>query len=148
MTRLILITLFLFPLTAFAQIFGPKNFDQCMNDGKVGRTNAELALKHKECRNKFPALPSIKNKSNKDVDCQIFNSNFVFTAKVKNDGSVTISDFTTDKISVISFTNEKLLVKWKKKEVGDVYFELDYINGIFKISSDSKSDSGECSETR
>jgi hypothetical protein len=39
--------------TAQAALFGPSNYEECMVDGKVGRTNAELYELRKYCRSKF-----------------------------------------------------------------------------------------------
>ena len=44
-------------LNASAGLFGASNFEECMSDGKVGRTNAELYLLKKNCQRKFPKLP-------------------------------------------------------------------------------------------
>lgn len=51
---IVLIFTFLFSLSANAWLFGPKSYEECMNDGKVGRTNAELYELRKYCRSKFP----------------------------------------------------------------------------------------------
>jgi hypothetical protein len=57
--RLITILLFLICGASEAALFGASNYEECMSDGKVGRTNAELRLLTDKCRKEFPALPKL-----------------------------------------------------------------------------------------
>ena len=66
--RLILIVLILvqnFIGNSYAWPLDPSNFDECMVDGKVGRTNEEISIQFNYCIKKFPAIPSIPK--NKDI---------------------------------------------------------------------------------
>jgi hypothetical protein len=49
-----------FPIPAIAiSIFGPSNYEECLADGKIGRTNSEIAVQMKMCRKKFPVLANL-----------------------------------------------------------------------------------------
>ena len=59
MKKIIVLTALLLSQTANAGLFGASTYEECMSDGKVGRTNAELRLLTDKCRKMFPALPKL-----------------------------------------------------------------------------------------
>lgn len=61
--------IFFLACSANAGIFGPANYDECVNDGKVGRTPAELRNLYEFCASRFPKLPKILRKGRSDVNC-------------------------------------------------------------------------------
>jgi hypothetical protein len=48
------------PNSSQAWIFGPSNFEECVSDGKVGRSNMEMRALHDLCRKKFPNKTQLK----------------------------------------------------------------------------------------
>jgi hypothetical protein len=72
------------PKNSFAvSVFGPSNYEECMVDGKVGRTNAEISLQMRMCRKNFPLLPNISRKGVGIIRCADYSdkSSSVFSIK-------------------------------------------------------------------
>ena len=143
--------LFVFVLISFSrlgytQILGPMDYETCMNDGRVGRTHQELALKHRECTKRFPALPSIANKSNRSVVCTL-GRDFDFEVSLHSDGKTAVVG--ANQASVASFTGEVVSLEYLRD--GElVRMSIDYRNGTFEIyvRGRSGSDKGNCKELR
>jgi hypothetical protein len=62
-------TLILFTNSSFAGILGPSSFEECMNDGKVGRNRSELQIHENSCRKKFPKLSNLKKGKSTKITC-------------------------------------------------------------------------------
>lgn len=56
-TKILFGAFVVFPIPVNAiSIFGPSSYEECLADGKIGRTNSEIAIQMKMCRKKFPVL--------------------------------------------------------------------------------------------
>lgn len=123
--------------SASAGLFGPSNFEECMSDGKIGRSTAEIYQLRKSCQKKFPKLPSIKNGINAPVKCVFSGSTDVFTVQYnKKNNSVTINDAPK---AVILYTDEKLVIGIGPKEPP---IEINYLSGDLSFLNSY----GKCSE--
>jgi hypothetical protein len=59
-----------FPISAIAiSIFGPSSYEECLADGKIGRTDSEIAVQMKMCRKKFPILPNLSKNEVGQIKC-------------------------------------------------------------------------------
>ena len=142
--------LFFLTNNAYANLFGPSNYEECVADGKTGRTNSELGFHMDKCLIKFPKVPSIFKGTDKYVLCRFSNDRrFGFDikankktnlAKVNNndlisDGKVT--SFGRDNVEFIFVKNNV------KKEV--VLIEIDNA-GNFSYRDEKGVYSGTCVE--
>lgn len=142
-----ILVLFFLTNNVYANLFGPSNYEECMNDGKVGRNLSEIQLKNKECRKKFPVLPSIKGKKTNAIDCHLSNDvNFVFMVKLESGAKKAIAG--EQNADVISFTDEVVLLRWYSNNK-EVNMRINYIMGNFSLQGGGGSDTyGKCSEIR
>ncbi len=79
-----ILVLLALPKISFAvSLFGPSNYEECMVDGKVGRTNAEISLQMRMCRKNFPLLSNISKKGIGIIRCADYSdkSSSVFSIK-------------------------------------------------------------------
>ena len=65
----ILIGFFIFSVSSYAALFGTKTYEECVSDGKVGRTNAEIQLLINSCQIKFPHLKRVNEGSVAHIVC-------------------------------------------------------------------------------
>jgi hypothetical protein len=139
--RKVLFLLLLVPNLVSASLFGPSNYEECMTQGKTGRTDAELALKHKECRKKFPKLPSIKFKKDKFVSCT-YSQQRTTHFNISVDSKAISGKFNDSLIAVSVFTDQYVLFNWSSNML-----KIDYISGGFELT-DTKGNSffGNCVE--
>lgn len=117
--------LFFLSNSAYASLFGPSNYEECMNDGKVGRNLSEIQLKNKECRKKFPKLPSVAKGSDRLFSC------------IWSNGDVTSHRLYKSK-NIVMFETISLPLKYINDEslvFGDVddLFEINFLSGNGKI---------------
>jgi hypothetical protein len=54
---------------SYAGIFGPKTFDECLDDGKTGRSPQELNIRRNSCRAKFPLMPKLLKGGSGEMVC-------------------------------------------------------------------------------
>ncbi len=54
---------------ASGNFFRPENYEECVSDGKVGRSNLELSAHKSMCRKKFPVLSKIANYGTGKIQC-------------------------------------------------------------------------------
>jgi hypothetical protein len=127
---LIGLSLLLFGINARAGLFGPSNFEDCVSDGKVGRSNGELFQHMKSCQKKFPKLPSIKDGNNKSISCIFSGSNDVYTAQYNKRNNT--ASFNGKPENVIIFTDEKLVLGAGGNKPT---IEINYLNGELKFLS-------------
>ena len=67
---LILVVFFAHPrISQGVSLFGPDTYEECVSDGKVGRTNAEVATQMQMCRKKFPVLNKLKARKSGEIKC-------------------------------------------------------------------------------
>ncbi|MEI8363623.1 MAG: hypothetical protein WCG35_10455 [Betaproteobacteria bacterium] len=52
-----------------AGLFGASNYEECMSDGKVGRTEQEMQVLNLKCQKQFPKLPKLFGMKNSTVFC-------------------------------------------------------------------------------
>ena len=113
---------------ATAGFFGPSNFEECMSDGKVGRSTAEIFQLRKNCQKKFPKLPSIANGNNRPVQCFYQGSPDIYSVQFnKKDNTAT---FNGRPSNVILFSDEILMISGGGKEPP---MEINYLTGEFKF---------------
>ena len=98
MYKLILVML-LATGNADAITFGANNYEECMSDGKVGRTNDELHLLMNKCHLAFPKLPKLHAMQNAKILCVGPNEETesfsitkdkIYTLPIKSGGEVSI----------------------------------------------------------
>jgi len=125
--------LFFLSNSAYASLFGPSNYEECMNDGKVGRNLSEIQLKNKECRKKFPKLPSVAKGLDKLFTCVWWNGD-VSTHRLYKSKNIVMLDNVSFPLKYI---NDESIV------FGDneVLIEINYLSGNGKIKDKKYSDS-------
>lgn len=71
--------------SAYAWLLGANSYEECINDGKVGRTTAEMSALSTKCYNQFPKLQKLS--INKDVSlvCRDINEKSIYKIEVKGD---------------------------------------------------------------
>jgi hypothetical protein len=114
----------------YAGFFGPSNFEECMSDGKIGRSTAEIFQLKKSCQKKFPKLPSIANGNNRPVQCIFQGSPDVYSIQFNKKDNT--SSFNGKPNNVILFTDEILVISGGGKEPPT---EINYLNGELKFIS-------------
>ena len=146
--KFILFIFLLSPSFVYAGLFGSSTYEECINDGKVGRNSAELFFKIQECEKKFPKLPSIKNKSNKQVDCT-FNGipDAVLPVKINSDRK-TATIGKKDDVKITSFTDSEILLQSDNKDLTKTFLRINYNNGKFEWISNKINAEGICSEIK
>jgi hypothetical protein len=103
--KIISILTMLISLNASAGLFGASNYEECMSDGKVGRTNAELQVLKSKCERQFPKLPKLYALKDASISCEGKDT----------DGTV---DYTISKNKLIISTEKPsfpILVRTKEK---------------------------------
>lgn len=143
------LVLTLISLNASAGLFGASNFEECMSDGKVGRTNAELVMQSNKCRKSFPKLPSLKTKNAKELYCTLSTSKFSIyanmnnkTAKFQSNGQGAIDKITSDKV-IFKF-DKRDNISLQKNEV--IYVDVNYLIGTFVFRMGENVLYGSCEE--
>ena len=105
--KLILISLLLMPILSFAGLLGPSNYEECMSDGKIGRSPQELGLLKNACLNKFPDLKKTYKGQNANLTCRDDQDASIHNVSIKSN-KVFID--TLDKDFLITLrSNDKLI---------------------------------------
>lgn len=135
---------------ASAQLFGPKNYEECVSDGKTGRTNAELAVHMDNCAVKFPSVPSIFKGNDKFVLCSFSSDKrFGFEIKAsKKNNSATIKNFDNLGAGKVSIFNKEYveLIFEKSGKVKETILISISNYGNFTFRDNSGSYNGNCVE--
>lgn len=132
--KIISILAMLISLNASAGLFGASTFEECMSDGKVGRTNAELNLLKAKCRKEFPVLPKLYALKNARISCSATGGEGTEVYKV-NGNKVNDMPITYRKNEQIVFTGIKIDVKNEGIKIAKS--TIDTLNGIHKITFDA-----------
>jgi hypothetical protein len=120
-------------INANAGLFGASNYEECMNDGKVGRTDIEMQMLHLKCQKQFPKLPKLFKMKDSTILCVSSDNNKKQTFKINKDG-IRIE---TGKLYPISVrTNETLIVKanWSINEKYPTTFTLNILDGVAELA--------------
>ena len=133
----------------YTKLFTPSTYEECMNDGKVGRTNVEIKNHKNFCQKKFPALPSIKNGNKKEVLCKLENYDVNWVFKISVDKKNNSAFFENRKVELSSFTDSTVYMTWKAgKDKKKIYMSVNYIDGSFATNREGEnSNYGTCSES-
>lgn len=95
--------------TANAALFGASTFEECMNDGRVGRTNAELRILKNKCEKQFPKLQKLYSLKDANISCEGKDTNGIVNYRIsKNKLSLSHLNST---FPILVRTKEKLLIK-------------------------------------
>ena len=135
MKKIIVLTALLLSQTANAGLFGASTYEECMSDGKVGRTNAELRLLTDKCRKEFPALPKLYALKNARISCVSADRQTTYIYKV-NGNKVDDMPITYRKNEQIVFTGIKIDVKNEGTKIAKS--TIDTLNGILKLTFDAE----------
>lgn len=68
---------------ANAGFFGASNYEECINDGKVGRSVAEMSALSAKCYSQFPKLHKLSLKKDVDLICRDSNEKAIYAFKIK-----------------------------------------------------------------
>ena len=123
-------------LPAVAGLFGPSNFEECMSDGKIGRSTAEIYQLRKNCQKKFPKLLSIKNGTDIPVKCVFSGSTDVFSIQYSKKNNQAAMN--GKPINLVIFTDEKIVLGGVKEPP----IEINYLSGELSFSNSY----GKCTE--
>lgn len=82
--ELVLIGLLLMPILSFAGFLGPSNYEECMSDGKTGRTPQELGLLKNACLTKFPHLKKTYKGQNVNLTCRDDQDTSIHIVSIKS----------------------------------------------------------------
>ncbi len=78
----ILIGFFIFSASANAALFGASTYEECVSDGKSGRTNFEMQALSRKCRNDFPMLEKLSKKKDVILFCRDVDEKAVYHIEV------------------------------------------------------------------
>jgi len=118
-----LLIVLLFPCVVYAQIFGPRSFEECMSDGKTGRTSAELSIKENECRKRFPKLSALAKRSDKPFQCVLPDNRTVTFRYFHTKKQIRVED----SIHTVLFINDEKIV-FREDSVG-FQTTINYLRG-------------------
>lgn len=142
-----------------AALFGPNSYEECMSDGKVGRTNAETRNLHLKCRQQFPVLVNLYKKNKSDLVCMLSNGDELLIKVDKKNIYVnkSLSKF-------IMRTNQYLVIKdlnaaetTDDKRLLNAVWKIDMLEGLISAKfsyADTdeevffRNSNGECSENK
>ncbi len=136
MIRICILIGFFFSASANAALFGASTYEECVSDGKSGRTNFEMQALSRKCRNDFPKLSNLAAKKLTKIKCEFsdkLNEHFYLSLNPKNKLAV----FQTDKKGKItSISSSKVSAYFTNNEIGDFIISVDYVNGsaVFKVN--------------
>lgn len=128
--------------TANSALFGPDNYDECMSDGKFGRSNNELGLLESKCRSKFPVLPKLYSMKNSSIVCIRDDNDDTLTYTITSKGMALKNSKITFPIYYRS--SEKVVVKGNivqkinTKQTYPSIFTLDNLYGKATIEFNDK----------
>jgi hypothetical protein len=132
----ILIGFFIFSVSTNAALFGAKTYEECVSDGKIGRTNFEMQALSRKCRKDFPKLSNLAAKKLTEIQCEFSHKpNLDFYLSLNPKSKIAI--FQTDKKGKItSISSSKVSAYFKDNEIGDFTISVDYVNGsaVFKVN--------------
>ena len=128
-----------------AGIFGPNNFEECMVDGKVGRTRVEIALLRVSCRKRFPALPSLAANKSTKLFCTYESLQFPLSLNTQNK-TATLNNGREGQITSITLT--KVISTFG--EPAEFSISVDYMDGAleFQFKKDATPSYGRCEEEK
>jgi hypothetical protein len=89
--KLFLLLILLFPVVANAALFGASSYEECMADGKVGRTNAELQVLRNKCEKQFPKLAKLYGMKDSTILCLSSDNSAQDTYKISKNYLITES---------------------------------------------------------
>ena len=117
-------------------LFGPNNYEECVADGKVGRTSAEIGLQMQMCRKKFPLLPKLAKAGTGLINCADYQDKssiqFIFqTKKVIKVGSKLDFNIIAKNSDFIRFNAEAK--DYENKKAVKMNAELEVSEGRLKI---------------
>jgi len=144
----LLILLFLMSQDSYSGIFGPSSYEECVSDGKTGRSEKELSLLIDLCSSKFPKPKSIFNHSGNFVRCQISKKNnyINFKVKVNSDKTSEIENYTGYRYGkVISSNNNRVETLFKNISTEES-IEFVIINDGVTFMKDKGTYMGNCRE--
>ena len=113
--------------------FGPSTYEECMNDGKVGRTTSELNLLKNYCQKKFPKLPKLHKLKDANIKC-VGDKSEVVNFKIKNNlvyfnnNHTNFFKYRTADNIVLEPTHS--IESNNKKIIFDLFFTVNTLNGI------------------
>lgn len=81
--RLLGIFIFFLPTLSNAALFGSENYEECINDGKVGRTAAEMKVLSTKCYNEFPKLYDLSIKKDVNLVCRDIDEKNVYRFEIR-----------------------------------------------------------------
>lgn len=102
----IFLTLLLVSTSSQANLFGASTYEECVEDGKVGRTNMEVRNLRDKCRQKFPLLSNLYKNNKANITCLFENGDELQIAI--NDKNVVING---RQGRFVMRTAEKIVVK-------------------------------------
>ncbi len=79
----ILIGFFIFSVSANAALFGASSYEECINDGKVGRSVSEMTALQIKCHSQFPKLHNLSLKKNVNLVCRDSDEKSIYRFEVK-----------------------------------------------------------------
>jgi hypothetical protein len=145
--KIVLFTLLIFLIHGSSNALNiwNKSFNECVNDGKIGRSDNELSLHINACAQKYPEPSNIFNQNGKNSTCWFENNNgarfFISLNKNNNSTISNFSNFKTGKLRVhakdfilINFvnSNESMSIKLSNR-------------GHFTLTQGSNEWTGQCS---
>lgn len=110
MRKLLLISLFSLPTISHAALFGASSYEECVNDGKVGRTNFEMRALINKCRKDFPMLPKLAKKKEANLVCRDTDGKTVNYVEVKSN-TVKMSELKNILLNKTSHNKDELTFK-------------------------------------
>lgn len=122
-------------------LVGPKNFQECMDDGVTGRSAAELSYKREACYSRFPVLPKTASGKDAVLSC-IENSSHEHI-------TFTIGDTPLmNKLQMKLVSRDRSEVVFEAKNVGDdddenVLIKIDPLRGNLKAYVTKEGKSGD-----
>jgi len=152
--KFLLIIFFIFGFNhsyAFS-IFGEKSYEECLaKDNRNINNSMQYSIAQKNCRLKFPKLPSVTNDSGKYVICKT-TSLGPFKIKIsKKNKNATF--FGEEKLTypLLYFTESEVMIDMSSNTFSDKSFptryKIDYLYGTFNWIENGKTDIvGSCEE--
>jgi len=116
-------------------LFGPDSYEECVSDGRVGRTNAEIATQMQMCRKKFPVLKKLKARKSGEIKCSQ-NQGGVWRIRLKEK---TINVFGDLDFSISAKTSDQVQFEGQTAEQKGytrvkIFGHLDFNEGELKMN--------------
>lgn len=133
---------FLYTAIANAALFGANSYEECMADGKSGRTNFEMQALAKKCRNDFPKLSKLAKMKDVTLVCRDYDEKNIYHIEVKRNKVLLLE---IGNVEFIKTSHDKVKLTFKgdskdkdTKEAVNIYGNIELLNGIGGIKVEYK----------